>query len=271
MPPFLEGYFALQSDEAPTPFHVAIIMDGNGRWGLRQGRSRCDGHRAGTEAVRRTVEAAPDLGITTLTLFAFAQANWRRPAAEVEALMALFRDYLESDAQRLIEGGARLTMLGRRDRLPADLQRAVAQIEADTALNDRLNLRIALDYSSREAILDAAARLGPTGSADDLDRLIAGAPEIGAVDLMIRTGGEQRLSDFMLWECAFAELWFTDVMWPAFDAKELGRAVSDFQLRQRRFGALPTAANCVLLPLREKVSAELTDEGSMDARRVALR
>ena len=222
-----------------SPFHVAIIMDGNGRWGVGRGLSRSDGHVAGADAVRRTVEAAPELGVTTLTLFAFAQANWRRPTVEVDALMALFRDYLASDAPRLIEGGARLSMLGRRDRLPADLAEAVAQVEAATTLNDKLNLRIALDYSSKEAIARAAVALAANGSAEDLDRLIeAGA---GPVDLLIRTGGEQRLSDFMLWECAFAELWFTRRMWPDFGAQDLAEAIADFRARERRFGGLVAA------------------------------
>ena len=217
-------------------------MDGNGRWGLRQGLRRTDGHHAGADAVRRTVEAAPDLGVTTLTLFAFAAANWQRPTDEVEALMTLFRSYLAKDAPRLIESGARLSMIGRRDRLPADLAAAVTEIEAATALNGRLNLRIALDYSSREAIASAAARLGPGGSMEDLDRLIAGDPQIGPADLMIRTGGEQRLSDFMLWECAFAELWFTRRMWPDFDGADLAQAIADFRRRTRTFGAVPDEA-----------------------------
>jgi undecaprenyl diphosphate synthase len=240
----LEGYFPLQSTWRSTAlpraeaFHVAIIMDGNGRWGVRQGLSRSAGHHAGADAVRRTVEAAPDLGVTTLTLFAFACANWQRPAGEVEALMALFRSYLAEDAPRLIEGGARLSMIGRRDRLPADLAAAVGEVEAATASGDRLNLRIALDYSSRETIASAAARLGPAGSLDELDRLIAGDPDIGPVDLMIRTGGEQRLSDFMLWECAFAELWFTRRMWPEFDGADLSAAIADFRRRNRTFGAV---------------------------------
>jgi undecaprenyl diphosphate synthase len=220
------------------PLHVAIIMDGNGRWGVRQGLSRSDGHHAGADAVRRTVEAAPDLGVTTLTLFAFAAANWQRPTDEVEALMALFRSYLAEDAPRLIDGGARLSMIGRRDRLPADLAAAVCEIEAATASGDRLNLRIALDYSSREAIALAAARLGPHGSLDDLERLIVGDAQIGPVDLLIRTGGEQRLSDFMLWECAFAELWFTRRMWPEFDGHDLAQAIGDFRRRTRTFGAV---------------------------------
>ena len=213
-------------------------MDGNGRWGLRQGLSRSDGHHAGADAVRRTVEAAPDLGVTTLTLFAFAAANWQRPTGEVDALMMLFRSYLATDAPRLIDGGARLSMIGRRDRLPADLAAAVGEIEAATASGDRLNLRIALDYSSREAIALAASRLGPAGSLDELERLIVGDAEIGPVDLLIRTGGEQRLSDFMLWECAFAELWFTRRMWPDFDGADLAQAIGDFRQRNRTFGAV---------------------------------
>jgi undecaprenyl diphosphate synthase len=227
---------------------VAIIMDGNGRWGVRRGLRRTDGHHAGADAVRRAVEAAPDHGVTTLTLFAFAAANWQRPVDEVQALMALFRDYLATDAPRLIEGGARLSMIGRRDRLPADLAAAVIEIEAATASNDRLNLRIALDYSSREAIALAAAALDPTGSIEDLDRLIAGDATVGPVDLLIRTGGEQRLSDFMLWECAFAELWFTRRMWPDFDGGDLAEAIGDFRRRSRTFGAVADAP-----PLRQAV------------------
>ena len=220
------------------PLHVAIIMDGNGRWGLSQGLSRSDGHNAGADAVRRTVEAAPDLGVTTLSLFAFASANWARPTAEVAALMELFRSYLTTDAPRLIEGGARLSMIGRRDRLPADLARAVDDLEAATASNDRLNLRIALDYSSREAIRFAATRLGPAATLAELERLIVGDAGVGPVDLLIRTGGEKRLSDFMLWECAFAELWFTSRMWPKFEGADLAAAIADFRGRTRTFGAV---------------------------------
>ena len=232
----------------PEPLHVAIIMDGNGRWGVRRGLRRTDGHHAGADAVRRTVEAASDLGVTTLTLFAFGAANWQRPVDEVQALMTLFRDYLATDAPRLIEGGARLSMIGRRDRLPADLATAVAEIEGATTSNDRLNLRIALDYSSREAIALAAAALGHDGSIDDLDRLIAGDATVGPVDLLIRTGGEQRLSDFMLWECAFAELWFTRTMWPDFCGSDLALAIADFRRRTRTFGAVLDDA-----PLRQAV------------------
>jgi undecaprenyl diphosphate synthase len=219
------------------PFHVAIIMDGNGRWGVGQGLTRADGHRAGAEAVRRTVEAAPDLGITALSLYAFSSDNWRRPASEVGTLMDLFRDYLATDGERLVAEGARLTMIGRRDRLPRDLATAVGAVEAASATNERLTLRIAIDYSSRAAIADAALALGPAASVADLDRLICG-PGAGPVDLLIRTGGEKRLSDFLLWECAYAELWFTDRMWPQFDGEHLAVAVSDFRRRTRRFGGL---------------------------------
>jgi undecaprenyl diphosphate synthase len=225
--------------QEPTPFHVAIIMDGNGRWGVRRGLSRSEGHVAGAEAVRRTVEAAPELGVTTLTLFAFSCDNWRRPAGEVDALMRLFRSYLATDGARLIESGARLSMIGRRDRLPRDLAEAVAALEAGTARGGDLNLRIALDYSSRAAILAAATALGPDASLDDLDRMIAGAQGAGPVDLLIRTGGERRLSDFLLWESAYAELWFTERMWPDFGAGDLAAAIADFRSRQRRFGTVP--------------------------------
>jgi undecaprenyl diphosphate synthase len=220
---------------------VAIIMDGNGRWGVRQGACRAEGHRAGVEAVRRVVEAAPDLGITSLTLYAFSSDNWRRPSAEVEMLMALFRAYLTSDGARLVREGARLTMIGRRDRLPADLAAEIARIEAASAANTRIRLRIALDYSSRAAIAEAAIALGPRASVADLDRLIAG-PDATPLDLLIRTGGEQRLSDFLLWECAYAELWFTERMWPDFERGDLAEAIAEFRRRERRFGALPQVA-----------------------------
>ncbi len=239
----------MQSELVPPPLHVAIIMDGNGRWGTRRGLSRFEGHLAGAEAVRRTVEAAPDLGVTALTLFAFSAANWKRPTAEVEALMRLFRSYLASDGPRLVESGARLFMLGRRDRLPIDLAEEVTRLEAATAEGRRLTLRIALDYSSREAIAEAAQVLGRAASLDTLDSLIAGPGAAGPVDLMVRTGGEQRLSDFLLWECAYAELWFTDTLWPDFRGSDLAAALEDFRRRQRTFGAAPPAAE------RQRMSA----------------
>ena len=226
----------MQRDRS-APFHVAIIMDGNGRWGVSNAACRADGHRAGVEALRRTVEAAPELGVTTLTVFAFSCDNWRRPAAEVATLIGLLRAYIASDAARLVREGVRIVMLGRRDRLPADLAAEIAAYEAASAGGTRLTLRIAFDYSAKAAIAQAAQALGPDASIEALDRLIAGP--CGPVDLLIRTGAEKRLSDFLLWECAYAELWFFDAMWPAFGADDLTAAVADFHGRQRRFGALP--------------------------------
>ena len=214
-------------------------MDGNGRWGSRRGLSRSAGHRAGAEAVRRVTEAAPDFGITTLTLFAFSSANWRRPTSEVNALMSLLRSYLRREGRRLVGSGARLTMLGRRDRLPPELAAEVGRIEAASTGGDKLNLRIALDYSSRDAILAAARTLGAGATPEAFDRLLAAAPGEAAVDLLIRTGGEKRLSDFLLWECAYAELWFTDRLWPDFDRNDLADAIYDFRRRERTFGAVP--------------------------------
>jgi undecaprenyl diphosphate synthase len=219
-----------------STLHVAIIMDGNGRWALARDLARVTGHRAGAEAVRRTVEAAPELGIGVLTLFAFSSDNWRRPTGEVSALMALFLEFLEDETARCIAEGVRLEVIGRRDRLDPDLHAAIARAEALTASGSRLRLRLAVDYSGRDAIL-AAARGLTTLSRESL----AGA--LGpAVDLMIRTGGERRLSDFLLWECAYAELVFSRRMWPDFTAEDLAGAVRDFRGRERRFGAIPIPA-----------------------------
>ena len=208
-----------------TSLHVGIIMDGNGRWATRRGLPRGAGHRAGAEAVRRTVEAAPDLGISALTMYAFSADNWKRPPGEVAILMRLFARYLHGEVASLLQQGVRLTVIGRRDRLPTPLVTAIETAERATAGGTLLELRLAVDYSARTAIRAGAL--------------------IPDVDLVIRTGGEQRLSDFLLWESAYAELWFTDRMWPDFGAADLARAVADFQTRERRFGAL--------LPTREAV------------------
>jgi undecaprenyl diphosphate synthase len=204
-----------------SSIHVAIIMDGNGRWAARRGLPRVAGHRAGADAVRRVVEAAPDQGIADLTLYAFSADNWKRPPAEVAALMRLFARHLRTETPRLVKNGVRLEVVGRRDRLPAPLVAGIATAERATARGKRLVLRLAVDYSARWAI-----RAGVI---------------LPDVDLMIRTGGEQRLSDFLLWEAAYAELYFTDAMWPDFGTTELARAVSDFRTRERRFGALTPA------------------------------
>jgi undecaprenyl diphosphate synthase len=228
-------------------FHVAIIMDGNGRWATRRGLPRTAGHRAGVETVRRIVDAAPDLGITMLTLFAFSSDNWRRPDDEVGALMTLLETYLRAELRRLARGGARLTVIGRRDRLPGRLARDIAEAERATTHGRRLHLRIAIDYSARAAIARAAMQLGTCdGSPDAFSRLIAQANgDAGAceVDLLIRSGGEKRLSDFLLWESAYAELWFSDRMWPEFTPDDLGEAVAAFGRRERRFGGVGKGAH----------------------------
>ena len=228
--------------------HVAIIMDGNGRWATRRGLPRPAGHRAGVEAVRRVTEAAPELGISTLTLFAFSSDNWKRPAEEVNALMRLLKGYLRSETRRFIESGARLTMIGRRDRLPARLRAEIRQIERATAAGTKIHVRIALDYSARESIARAAKQYPADAppAADNFGKLLVEtlADPLGPteVDLLIRTGGEKRLSDFLLWECAYAELIFTDTMWPDFDSHELRAAIEEFHRRERRFGGLTPAS-----------------------------
>jgi undecaprenyl diphosphate synthase len=208
-------------------------MDGNGRWAMGRGLPRIMGHRAGVEAARRVVESAPGAGVGILTLFAFSSDNWRRPPAEVNALMRLMAGYLENETSRCVEQGVRLEVIGRRDRLGAKLCAAIAQAEAATAAGDRLWLRMAVDYSARDAILAAARGLREL-SRDALERAM-GPP----VDLLIRTGGERRLSDFQLWESAYAELVFTRTMWPDFDGSALASAVREFHNRERRFGAVP--------------------------------
>jgi undecaprenyl diphosphate synthase len=230
-------------------FHVAIIMDGNGRWATRRCLPRTAGHHAGIEAVRRVVEAAPDLNITALTLFAFSSDNWQRPPAEVDALMALLRHYLRAETRRLVDSQTRLTVIGRRDRLPQGLSEAIGEAEQASALGRGLRLQIAIDYSSRDAIVDAAARCPATlkPSRDSLHGLLAwpGRETATNVDLLIRSGGERRLSDFLLWESAYAELCFVDTLWPDFDAGALRAAVADFHRRERRFGGLSATASRV--------------------------
>jgi undecaprenyl diphosphate synthase len=208
-------------------------MDGNGRWALARGLPRVAGHAAGVEAVRRVVKAADGAGIGILTLFAFSSDNWRRPAEEVGALMRLLAVYLETETARCAAEGIRVEAIGRRDRLPSAVQDAIARAEAATARGTRLWLRVALDYSGRAAIL-AAARAAGDLSLESIASAL-GPP----VDLLIRTGGERRLSDFLLWESAYAELIFTRTMWPDFGATDLAAAVREFRGRQRRFGAVP--------------------------------
>jgi undecaprenyl diphosphate synthase len=225
--------------------HVAIIMDGSGRWAVSRGLAREEGHRAGTAAVRRAVEAAREFGIGTLTLFAFSGDNWRRPSLEVANLMHVFEEYFRRDLPRWRATGTRVSAIGRRDRLGYPLLEAVEEAEAETADGLGLHLRIALDYSGRDSILQAARQLRrkciePTR--ETLARILGEVTYAGGsspdVDLLIRTGGELRLSDFMLWETAYAELYFTDTMWPDFEAADLAAALQEFAGRERRFGSL---------------------------------
>jgi undecaprenyl diphosphate synthase len=205
-----------------SSLHVAIVMDGNGRWAERRGLQRVAGHRVGATAVRRVVETAPELGIGALTLFAFSADNWKRPASEVATLMRLLARHLRTETPRCVTNGVSLRIVGRRDRLPGPLVEAIDKAQAATAGGTRLDLRIAVDYSSRHAI--ETGQLLPD------------------VDLLIRTGGEHRLSDFLLWESAYAELYFTTTMWPDFGAADLAAAVTWFHARDRRFGGLKETA-----------------------------
>ena len=227
-------------------FHVAINMDGNGRWALVRGRPREEGHVAGATAVRRTVQAAPPLGITTLTLYAFSSDNWRRPPGEVDNLMFLFKKYLDSECTHLTDSGVRLSVIGRRDRIPGSLSRTIAHVEERTSEETALHLRIAMDYSARDALLAAAGRVdkGTYPTREAFERSLCEAIHAPGgtrdVDLLIRTGGEQRLSDFLLWESAYAELYITDVLRTDFNEEDLASAVQAFAARDRRYGGILT-------------------------------
>jgi undecaprenyl diphosphate synthase len=226
----------------PRSLHVAIISDGNGRWATSRGLPRSAGHRAGAQAARAIIEAAPRLGVHTLTLFALSSANWKRPAAEVAGILRILHEYLLTETSHCIDQGIRLTIIGRRDRLPATLRQAVVDSEAATARGTRLHLRLAVDYSARNAIYTAAARfykvteISQESFSNVMAELRGGSID---VDLLIRTGGEQRLSDFLLWECAFAEFVFLDKRWPDFTVADLDAAIQEFARRERTRGALP--------------------------------
>jgi undecaprenyl diphosphate synthase len=219
--------------------HLGIIMDGNRRWASRRGLPASLGHRAGVAAAHRVVESLRRREVPFVTLYAFSSDNWRRPATEVFGLFGLLREYLESETRRLRKHGVRLTVIGRRDRLDPAIVEAIEAAERATAAGRRLDLRLAIDYSAREAIARAAhhlSRRSPSPAAELANLL--GGPE---VDLLIRTGGERRLSDFLLWECAYAELAFLDVPWPEFARGDLESAIADFAGRSRRFGGIGTS------------------------------
>ncbi len=244
---------ALSSDSLPAdavpagPGHVAIIMDGNGRWAARRGLPRAAGHRAGVEALKRTVKAAPALGVSCLTVFGFSTENWRRPAEEVSDLMGIVRSFVDSDLERLHREGVLVRVVGRRKGVPDDIAAMIERAERRTAANSRFRLQVAFNYGGRADLIHAARR--------HAERVLAGevAPEIDEagfsallsthdappLDLIIRTSGEMRLSNFLLWEAAYAELMFQDILWPDYGAEALGKAVDEFRARDRRYGGRP--------------------------------
>lgn len=227
--------------------HAAIIMDGSGRWAERRGWPRAAGHQAGEQAVGRVIEAAGAAGLGTLTLFAFSGANWRRPPAESMRLMEIFRGFFESQAEAFCGQDVRVNVIGRRDRIPRNLLAAIVRAEQATAAGARLHLRLAIDYSARDAMIAAAQLMASSGSdrPQDFAHALAMANHESApapdVDLLIRTGGERRLSDCLLWEGAFAEIVFSDCLWPDFGKAELAAALAEFERRERRFGGIPNA------------------------------
>jgi len=235
---------APQSDPPKSaPRHIAITMDGNGRWASARGLPRAEGHRRGADAARRIVEAAAKHGVPYLTLFSFSSENWSRPAEEVQDLMGLLAWKLRSEVANLHKEGVRLRVVGDRRRLPDDVAGLIEKAETLTRDNDRITVTMALSYGARDDIVQAARRLiedGVVPEAIDADALAARLSTAGIPDpdLMIRTGGEQRISNFLLWECAYAELLFSDVLWPDFGEKELLEAIAAFQGRERRYGGL---------------------------------
>lgn len=238
----------LPAGPADGPVHVAIIMDGNRRWAQARGLPVALGHKAGAEAARRTVEAAADLGISWLTLFAFSSENWRRPFEEVSALTGLLRLYLRAEVANLVKEGVRLRIIGDYVRFGPDMARAIRAAEDATAGGTRLNLNVALSYGARDEILAAARAAAREVAAGRLDPAALDEAAFGGLlqtagmpdpDLIIRTSGEQRLSNFLLWQAAYAEFLFQDALWPDYGAEHLAAAVADFRRRDRRFGARP--------------------------------
>lgn len=231
------------STVTPKPLHVAIIMDGNGRWAERRGIPRALGHREGVQALRRTIKAAPELGVKCLTVFGFSTENWSRPADEVADLMGLIRTFISGDLKKLNKAGVRIKVLGRRAGVPQDIVDLIDHAETTTAANDRFVLQVAFNYGGRADLVDAAQALVDRAAREgvfDVDEQgfgnllsSAGAPP---VDLIVRTSGEQRLSNFLLWECAYAELVFQPVLWPDYGSEALKAAIDEFSCRERRFG-----------------------------------
>jgi undecaprenyl diphosphate synthase len=235
------------ADPSPGPHHVAIIMDGNGRWAKARGLPRVAGHRRGADAVRRVVRGAGELGIPVLTLFAFSTENWTRPADEVNDLMGLLRHYLRNELEELHKNGARLRVIGNRTGLAPDIVRDIADAEKMTHANGRIDVNICINYGARDEILQATRSLARRVAAGELaaegidearfeqELLTAGVPD---PDLLIRTSGEQRISNFLLWQCAYAELVFVDTLWPDFGKDHLEQAIAEFRRRERRYGGV---------------------------------
>ena len=230
---------------AGAPLHVAIVMDGNGRWAKARGLPRTLGHRSGVQALKRTVQSAPELGVDRLTVFGFSTENWRRPPQEISELMNLLRAYVESDLQRLIAEGVQVRVLGRRTGLADDIQRVIDRAERETQSNSRFLLQVAFNYGSQSDITDAARSLARDVKAglvdpEQIDEAAFGAQlstaDLAPPDLIIRTSGERRLSNFLLWEAAYAELVFQDVLWPDYGPAHLAAAIEEFRGRERRFG-----------------------------------
>ncbi len=223
------------------PRSIAIIMDGNGRWAETRGLPVAEGHRAGTRALRRTVEASIDLGVESLTVYAFSTENWTRPSDEVDALMGIFEETIERELPDLAAQGVKVRFIGRRDRAPDALQQRMLAMEAETVMNDRIDLWVAFDYGGRAELVDAARRLIEAGTRpEDVDEDSFAAalanPELLEPDVLIRTSGEQRISNFLLWQLAYSELVFVDCLWPDFDERHLHEALAEYSRRRRRFG-----------------------------------
>lgn len=236
--------------DPPAPEHVAIIMDGNGRWAKAKGLPRTAGHERGVEALRRTVEASVELGIRYLTVFSFSTENWRRPAAEVNMLFALLKAYVQLDLARLKQDGVRIRVIGERDGLPPDIAELVTRAERETTSNSKFHLTIAFNYGSRNEILRAAAAYAKAIAAGECDGAVnergfeayLDTRDLPDPDLVIRTSGEHRISNFLLWQAAYAELLFVDVLWPDFNRAHLENAISRYHERERRFGAVAPGA-----------------------------
>ena len=234
-------------DPSPGPQHIAIIMDGNGRWAKSRGLPRIAGHRRGADAVRKVIRSAGELGVPVLTLFAFSTENWTRPADEVNDLMGLLRHYLRHELEELGRNGAKLRVIGDRDGLAKDIQKDISDAEARTRTNTRIDVNICINYGARDEILRATRNLARKVAAgevavDKIDEasferelLTAGVPD---PDLLIRTSGEQRISNFLLWQCAYAELVFVDTLWPDFGKEHLEKAIAEFRKRERRYGGV---------------------------------